>query len=419
MNRLVEISFISCIFLSLNSIPLGFVDFYYYYLVVIVVFPILFVMYRKVDKWILFGFSYLLIIGLLNVILGNNELSQFIKVYIGAFVFFLLYYYIIKYKNFDLWYLFRIYYRFAVFHAYIGLIQFLSYLVGFKYGYDFSWFGARTMRPDEIAGLLVYPIHALVSEPAAFVIVQSAAMYFAIGRFLKSNSAKIGSYADAIVIISTFILSLSSTGYFALFIILILLFSKQLNFKRIIAACIVLPGMIFLLYTSVPKFQERFNTMFLLMAGRIYVDATYGEDAAGSSLILANHFLVASENAKNHFFGTGLGSHHVAFQRYNKIEAWFTGYGPNSMLLNENDASSLFNRILSEMGYVGILAVFIFLMKFYIKDESVPWIAINHSSLVVILTLLLRGGHYFILGLPFFILSYYYSSKLSNINSSH
>lgn len=415
MNRLVEIAFVSCVFLSLNSIPLGFVDFYYYYIIVLLAFPLLFIMYRQADQWILLGFGYLLIVGLLHVVLGNNELNQFLKVYVGALVFFLLYYFIIKYKNFDLWYLFRLYYKFAVFHAYVGLTQFISYLIGFKPGYDFSWFGARTMRPDEIAGFLVYPIHALASEPAAFVIVQSAALYFAIGRFLKSNSAKIGTYADALVIISTFILSLSSTGYFALFVSLVLLFSKQLNFKRIAAACIVLPGMLFLLYTSVPKFQERANTMFLLMAGRIYVDATYGEDAAGSSLILVNHFLVAKENAKNHFMGTGLGSHHVAFKRYNKLEAWFTGYGPNSMLLNENDASSLFNRILSEMGYVGIFAVLIFLIRFYIPSELATLTAINHASLVFILTMLLRGGHYFLLGLPFYVLSYYYSSKFSKV----
>jgi hypothetical protein len=375
-------------------------------------------MYRKIDKWILIGFSYLLIIGLVNVLLGNNELPQFFKVYSGAFVFFLLFYYIIKYKDFNLWSLFQLYYKIAVFHAYIGLIQFFSFLIGFKYGYDFSWFGARTMKPDEIAGLLVYPIHGLVSEPAAFVIVQSAAIYFAIGRFLKSNVSKIGSYSDAIIIITTFIFSLSSTGYFALFVAILLLFSKQLNLKRVIAACFVLPGMVFLLYTSVPKFQERFNTMFLLMAGRIYVDATYGEDTAGSTLILVNHFLVAKENAGDHFFGTGLGSHHVAFQRYNTLETWFTGYGPHSMLLNENDASSLFNRILSEMGYIGVFAVFVFLIKFYIGKNLLLWSQINHSSLVVILTLLLRGGHYFILGLPFFVLAYYYSSKLSKTNSS-
>lgn len=417
MNRLIELSFISCIFLSLNSIPLGFIDFYYYYIVAIIAFPLLIWMYQKVDIWLLFGFFYLFIIGLINVFLGNNEFAQFIKVFVGTFVFFLLFYFIIKYKKFDLWYLFTLYYRFAVFHAYIGLIQFLSFLIGFKYGYDFSWFGARTMRPDEIAGFLVYPIHALVSEPAAFVIVQSAAIYFAIGRFLKSNSMKIGTYADAVVIISTFILSLSSTGYFALFISILLLFSKQINFKRIVAASIVLPGTVFLLYTSVPKFQERFNTMFLLMAGRIYVDATYGEDAAGSSLILANHFLIAKENANNHFLGTGLGSHHVAFQRYNKLETWFTGYGPHGILLNENDASSLFSRILSEMGYVGILAVLLYLFRFYIRKDSVPWTSINHASLVFILTMLLRGGHYFLLGLPFFVLSYYYSSKLSQNES--
>lgn len=413
MNRLVEISFISCIFLSLNSIPLGIIDFYYYYIVVIAIFPILFIAYRNIDKWILIGFIYLLVTGLINVFFGNNEFSQFIKVFVGAFIFFLLYYYIIKYHNFDLWSLYTLYYKFATIHAYIGLIQFLSFQIGFKYGYDFSWLGSRIMQPDAIAGMVVYPIHGLVSEPAAFVVVQSCALYFAIARFIKSNVNKIGSYFDASVIIITFVLTLSSTGYFALFVALLLLFSKKINFRRIVAASILLPGMIYLLYISVPKFQERLNTMILLMAGRIYVDAAQGESASGSSLILFNHFLIAKENAQNHFFGTGLGSHHVAFQRYNRLQTWFTGYGPNSMILNENDASSLFSRILSEMGYVGVIAVIIFLFRFYLKEEFGTWTTINQASLVVILTLLLRGGHYFLLGLPFFILSYYYSSKLS------
>ena len=96
MNRLVEIVFVSSIFLSLNSIPLGFVDFYYYYIIVLLAFPLLFVMYRQADQWILLSFGYLLIVGLLHVILGNNGLSQFVKVYVGAFVFYLLYYFIIK-----------------------------------------------------------------------------------------------------------------------------------------------------------------------------------------------------------------------------------------------------------------------------------------------------------------------------------
>ncbi len=418
MNKLVEASFVACIFLSLNSIHLEFIDFYFYYVLVAITFPLLFIKYRSVDKWILIWFLYLLAVGMFNVFLGNNELSQFIKVYVGAFVFFIFYYYIIKYKNFNLWYLFNLYYRFAVIHAYVGLIQFFSFLIGFKYGYNFSWFGADVMKPSSIAGLLVYPIHGFVSEPAAFVIVQSVALYFAIGRFIKSNTHKVASYLDAIIIAFTYIFCLSSTGYFALFIILILLFSKKLNFKKIIAASVVLPGMLLLLYFSVPKFQERFNTLFLLMAGRIYVDATYGEDAAGSSIVLFNHFLVAKENASNHFLGTGLGSHHLAFYRYNRLKTWFTGYGPYPKLLNEHDASSLFNRILSEIGYIGVIAVFVFLFKFYLRKDIGIWIHINHASLVVIATLLLRGGHYFILGLPFFILSYYYSFKLSQTKLS-
>jgi len=300
------------------------------------------------------------------------------------------------------------------------MIQLFSYAIGFKFGYDYTWLGLRVMAPSEIAGTVLYPINALTGEPAAFVFVQSAAMYLALVKIFKAKAPIIGSKLDAFIILITFLLSQSSTGYFALFISIGLVFSNSISFKKIFVAGFVLSVTLYSLVNFVPKFQSRFITIISLITGKIYVDATYGENAAGSSLILFNHFLIANQNAKDHPFGTGMGSHHLAFERYNFLKTWFTGYGPDSVVLNVHDASSLFNRILSEMGYIGIVAMFFFLVKFFLKNGYYEFVIINNASLVVLFTALLRSGHYFICGLPFFFLCYYYSKVLSErYNSSN
>lgn len=418
IHSLVNFTFIGCVFLALGSIHLPYIDIYYYYIFVIILFPLLLFRYSTIDRSIFFVSIYLLIVGLVNVLLGNNTAFSFFKVYIGCFIFYYLFYLIIKYKNFNINLLFRLYYKFAIFHAYIGVFQFFSYLIGFSLGYDYSWFGLRVMVPSYIGGIALYPINALTGEPAAFVFVQSAALYMAIIKLFKPSSLINGTKFDALLIIFSFLLSQSSTGYFAFFISIMLIFTRSISVKTVILALISLPVTLISLINLVPKFQSRLSTIVSLITGSMVVYAAERENAAGSSLILFNHFLIAKKNASNHFFGTGLGSHHLAFQRYNELQTWFTGYGLDSMILNENDASSLFNRILSEMGYFGIIALFYFLYKFYLRTGSNTLIIINHASLVVIFTALLRSGHYFILGLPFFVLSYYYSSKQSHINSS-
>jgi hypothetical protein len=415
-----NISFVVSVFLAMQSIHLGFVDFYYYYVFIILSFPLLLYKHRSIDFWLAIVLFYLLILGIINIIFNNNDLPSVIKNILGVSIAFWFYYLIIKNNHFNIEHLFSLYYKFSFFTAIVGFIQFFSFIVGFKHGYDLSWLGLRVMQPADIAGTIFYPIHSFTGEPSAYAFLLSPAIYIAICR-LNNSGFQVGSKFNAIVIIVSYILSQSSTGYFAILVVITIINLNRINFSRLVLALIGLPTVIFLLISISTKFQQRLFSSLQLITGSIVVDASSTGEAHGSSLILFNHFLVAKRNAVDHPFGTGIGSHHLAFEKYNSLYVWFTGYGPYGELLNINDASSLFNRILSEMGFVGIICVALFIYSNFLRSgtASSELVMINHASLIAIFTALLRNGHYFIFGLPFFILCYYYTKVLSKSRPKH
>lgn len=408
MTRLRNIAFIASTFFALGAISLSFVDIYYYYVTIIIVLPLLFFKYRSIDAKLLGILTFLFLFGLLNVILGNNDFQSFIKNILGISLAYLFFFLIIKDSGFDLIRLFRLYYRFAIIFAAVGVIQFLSFLVGFKYGYNYSWLGLRTYNV-EASSPYFFPVHSLTNEPSFFAFVQAPAVFIALRRLFKSEITIFGTKSQALLIIISYPLSQSSTGYFSLLLAVVLLNLKQITVKRLIVMCIGVPSLVFCIYSFVPKFQERLDSSIALMTGQIIIEGTRTGNANGSSLILFNHFLIAERNAFDHPLGTGVGSHHVAFRRYNSVNAWFTGYGPDSIELNIHDASSLFNRVLSEMGFLGIFAFFYFLVTHFLRTGPDDMVLVNQASFVIICTALLRNGHYFTFGLPFFLMAYYYS----------
>lgn len=418
MTKLRNIAFIASTFFALGgAISLSFVDIYYHYAIILIVLPLLFIKHQSIDAKLFWVLLSLFCWGLFNVFLNNNDLFSFLKNFLGISAAYLLFFLIIKDSGFDLMGLFKLYYKFAFLFAVIGLIQFFSYLIGFKYGYNYSWLGLRTYIAD-YSSPYFFPVHSLTNEPSFFAFVQSPALFIAFRRLFKKEATIIGSKWQAVVIIISFQLSQSSTGYFSLFLIVLLLNLRQLTITRLIFAFVGVPLLIFAFHTFIPKFQERFDSSIALLTGEIIIEGTRTGNANGSSLILFNHFLIAQRNAIDHPLGTGVGSHHVAFDRYNSVNTWFTGYGAGSEKLNVHDASSLFNRILSEMGFFGLFIFLYFLMKHFLVTGSDDMVLINQASLVIICTALLRNGHYFTFGLPFFLMCYYYSHKFATFTKS-
>ncbi len=113
-------------------------------------------------------------------------------------------------------------------------------------------------------------------------------------------------------------------------------------------------------------------------------------------------------------FGTGIGSHLVAFEKYSLAKNFKT-FGFN---FNGQDANSMFLRLMSETGLFGLLIFFIILVRCYVKRDkehlTYHWL-ISNGVLVMILLNLFRQGHYFLNGFPFFVILYYYN-KVSYLN---
>jgi len=415
IDKIVDTCFVAALFLSLASLNLENIDIYFYYIFVSFLIPVLVYRYQTIDAWLVIIMSFLAVHSLINVLFGNNDLLSVLKNICGISFAYWFYYLVLKHYNYNISFLFQLYYKFSFWTATIGFIQFFSYLLHFKPGYNFSWLGLRVLAGSEFAGVQFYPIHSITGEPAAFAVLLAPAVYKALAD-LKSKTLNSNKFIP-ITIISSYLLTQSSTAYFGLISCAAVLTIHNFSIKRILIGLVAVPMVIFLLFSISPKFSERLESSVKLATGNIILDAATSDNVNGSSVILFNHFVIAAENAKNHPLGTGLGSHHIAFKRYNTLKVWFTGYGgPGSMILNLHDANSLFSRILSEFGYFGVILMFAFIFRNFIPSQTQDnshLVLINHASLIALLTNILRGGHYFNLGLPFFVFCYYYSRKLN------
>ena len=119
---------------------------------------------------------------------------------------------------------------------------------------------------------------------------------------------------------------------------------------------------------------------------------------------------VAVQNFKqNPLFGSGLGSHEIAFDKYNlnyMLGGIYEFFAP--------DANSMFLRILSELGIMGVLFTFMFIFKFFVSkslggaEDETYWL-ISNAILVIIFTQLLRQGNYTYNGFILFACMYYYN----------
>lgn len=109
--------------------------------------------------------------------------------------------------------------------------------------------------------------------------------------------------------------------------------------------------------------------------------------------------LKISTMADNRITGTGIGSHGYSHDKYYQSSFLYS-------FLNKNDGFSLGVRLFSEFGIVGLSLFIMFFVKGFNRNNY-----INISVIFYILYAFLRGGHYTIFGLQFFIMIFYFTSK--------
>lgn len=376
-------------------------EFYIGYLIFIVLLPA-FIPRYKAPTGLVGIFLILLLAGMLNIALGNNTFALFFKVFTGLSLSYFFYYYVILEFKYDISQLFQWYLKGAYIVSLIGIVQFISFQIGFVPGYDYSWILNKGGFVS--GGNFGIRVNSIFAEPTYLASTISAAFFISLYNLTRKENYYISKFKSCVIIV-TYLLSFSGVGQLGIFLSLVLL---AINYGLLRYILVMIPAAIILfnvLYSNVRDFRDRYDGLVGLFSGEEFkLGKTHG-----SSFILYNNFHVATENFKQNFiFGSGIGSHPVAFDKYS-IAKFFKVKGFNS---NSGDANSMLLRLISETGIFGVAIFLILIFKCYVirdpEHETYHWL-VSNSILVMILLNLFRQGHYFLNGFPFFVLLYYFN----------
>lgn len=375
---------------------------YITYIVLVLLFPVFLAKFGIPIRPLII-FLPLLISGIVYMQSGDNTPQQFWKVFIGFTASVVFYEYVFKLYGLDVKRLFKYYMKGAYISSMIGIFQVISFAVGFGPGYDFRWVFNKWNLSEGGFGIRM---NSIFSEPSYFAAVVAPAFFIAMYSLIKNRAYYLKPWQLVAIVIAYF-LTFSTIGYLGVFFCLVLLL-VNLGFIRyaLIFGPLATAGFVYA-YFNVEEFSSRIDgTQSVFIEQNI---SSY--DVHGSSFVLYNSYHVATTNWKeNPLFGTGLGSHAIAFERYSLTNI----AGTVQIEFNQFDANSMFLRLLSETGLYGILFMAIFLVRFWVRrsnaaDEEM-WL-ISNSMLVIIMLYLSRQGHYFLNGFPFFLWMYYFVAK--------
>lgn len=377
-------------------------EFYIGYLIFIVLLPG-FINKFGFNRSLVFIFLILILTGIANIVMGNNTTQQFIKVVVGLTLSYFFYYYVILEFDCNVEQLFKWYLKGAYIVALIGVFQFISYQIGFSPGYNFNYILNKWGMIK--GGNFGLRINSIFPEPTHLGSVLSAAFFVSLYNLFRKETFYLSKFKSGVIIV-VYILSFSGLGQLGMFLSFLFL-AISFGIVRYIILLIPLSIILFnTMYNNSKDFRERYDSLIdLFNTGKFVLGKTHG-----SSFILYNNYVIALENFKTNFvFGTGIGSHPVAFEKFSLAKN-FKVYGFN---LNSADANSMLLRLISETGLFGVTIFLLIIFKCYVKrDEFYPtnhWL-ISNAILIMILLNLFRQGHYFLNGFPFFVLLYYFNS---------
>ena len=350
-------------------------------------------------------------IGSIGFMNGIVTQGAFIKVFGSLIIPYLYYWYLWQYLGEDVIRAFRIYLKGALIVSAIGLMLFIDSLVSLGI---YEFINAIINIPKTPASFGIR-IASTLGEPTYFANTVAPAGFFALMSLFFRNSELSGvldkhglslSRWQSTLILVALLLTYSTMAYTGILIAVVL----HLLIKRRIRALLIAPAIVFGLYSlasSIPEISER-------LEGLQNTEEISEGNVHGSSAVLFNHAIITWENfRRNPLFGTGLGSHVAATEKYSILGG--TGlYGYE--MQNAPDASSMFLRIASELGLFGIVLVLFFLITHYfIVDtadrEGLVLKMISAAFLVTILLQLFRQGNFILKGFPFFVYGYYFSWK--------
>ena len=293
------------------------------------------------------------------------------------------YYQIFRYCQIPVSEWFRRYVSLVYILSIIGIVQFVimsaTQIDIFPYTLD----GTMTQNTGRL--------HAMLMEPGSFTAfsIPAAAYVFLAPGFMKYNRMK------SLVIGIALILTLTTSMIVAVVIILFLKFYYYFKYLRIgLNNRDILSSSEYFVNPQLRAIQEKITQTLSMVE---YAEPEDFEHLNTSSYVILTNYWIAF-NAPCRILGTGLGTHAQNYERMYKSD--FGGYG-----LNKDDAYSMFARLYSEFGVLGLCLYAFFLIRYYNKDNI-----ISLCLIVFFISYLIKGGHYMLYGTAFFHIVYYFIS---------
>ena len=382
LNNFIFFSTLFSIFTEAMRIVMGF-DLKFFYLVVFINLAI-FIALKKVvyTNGLLIFHLIILSTGIFSIIIGYNEFGYFIVQF-----FFLLIIPIYYYSFFDF---FKN--KFSTIIIYYCKFCFILAIIGIL------------KMPEEL--MIGHTLHSILLEPAHYCTIILPAF------FITLRDKQFPRYYNVTLLITIF-MSDSSLGFLGLALSMFL-YAKKISFTKTILAGIIVLFLGNIVYSNSKSFQLRMDDTIQSFDGDL------SKSNLSTYALLSNFFVSYNSFITNPILGNGIGSHIKSRELYLGNIIGIEIFEEMGMEhLNAQDAGSLFSRLMSEMGLVGIIGVFYFIKKFYVPSQSEILsfnTIVSRAILLYFFAKLFREGHYFSPEMYFFVFAYVFN-KYDYINS--
>ncbi len=393
-------------------------DFYVYYLIYIASIIYYIRQYKSVKflpTWFIASISLIIFSTLFVTLIEGTYTLSVTKQLVGLLFTSVAYYTFLAYNNFEVRRIFKMYVFLAFLVALEGLLEEVLNLSGIHIN--------AKMRLTS-AGF--YRIFGVMGEPYFLAAALIPAMYFA---FYKTTIFEkiLSNYKNITIlfaIVICFIFTFSSASFLGIGAIFFfwLYNKKYLSFTS--WKIILLPFFVIALgigFVNVQKSWNEFNIKYTQTISAFSNNTNSKKETNAlnsSSFALYSNFVIAKHSLEEWpITGTGIGTHEANYRKYFGMffdKDFIIRYGTFNMA----DANSLFIRLMSETGILGLSLFFFFMFRFlllkkgYDHPDLRDYLLINQGIFILFIIRLIRTGNYFGNGFFLFFFIYFLTYKI-------
>jgi len=392
-------------------------DFYYYYVIFLL---FLFMYWRKrnhipfLPRWFLVPMIILFVTSLYAGLTTDKLAFSMAKQMIGITFSAIAYYNLYRYTNFDVKKIFNIYLNIAIVVAAIGVVQEVMLLRGM----------IQYFNNVKRVSLGFYRVYSIMGEPYFLAVALIPAVYYYLNSMIGVKTSRdFSNWWKLGVVLLCYLFTFSSAGIFGIGVMLLLILNNHGVFSPsngkfylfILLALIVIPNTNMSKVFSLKELEIRATDSYKAFTNGKPLSKDEAADLNSSTFALYSNYVIALESfSANPLTGSGLGTHEKTYDDYfgEKFGLAFKIMYGN---FNAKDGNSLFIRMMSETGIIGLSMLLTFIFSFrisrkYVNDPELwPYVIFNQGVFVVFVIRLMRTGNYIGQGFFLFFFLYYLS----------